>query len=218
MRPNTSRSTQADKLPEFLLAMQAGDEARKLHFNSVKNPGWDARQIEFWDCTFEECDLESARLERCSFFECTFKDCNLSLTSLDHCRFRTVTFESTKLLGIDWTMLDRSGPDLGQPLMVSRCVLDHSTFLGLSLTGLKIKDCQANEVDFREAQLGASDLRGTDLKGALFDGADLSGADLRGCKGYEIDPRRTELTGARFSLPEAIALLEKLEIELSAID
>lgn len=198
-----------------LTALEPGSEVRGVRFAAVKPVDWNGRDLEFWECSFEDCNLESAELQDCTFVGCTFERCNLSLIKIAGCRVRRVTMAATKLMGIDWTRLDWSGPDLGRPLSFADCTLDHSTFMGLDLPKLEMKDCRARELDLRETLLRDADLRGNDFQGSMFEGADLSGADLRGSKNYHINPLRTAIQGARFSLPEALTLLQNLGIDLS---
>jgi uncharacterized protein YjbI with pentapeptide repeats len=69
-------------------------------------------------------------------------------------------------------------------------------------------------VDFREADLSGASFGATDLSESLFSSTDLSEADLSRARNYSIAPGRNVLTQARFSLPEAMALLYGLDIVL----
>ena len=70
------------------------------------------------------------------------------------------------------------------------------------------------EVDFYEANLSKADLSESLLTHATFNKTNLSGADLRGAKEYFIDPRLCNVKKAKFSMPEALTLLNSLEIVL----
>jgi uncharacterized protein YjbI with pentapeptide repeats len=96
-----------------------------------------------------------------------------------------------------------------------KCAISHSTFIGLSLRGIQIRDCVAADVDFREADLSRAGFGGTDLSKSLFSSTDLTEADLSGARNYDIDPGRNVLKQARFSLPEAMSLLYSLDIVLT---
>lgn len=170
---------------------------------------------EFHSCTFVGCDFTEALLHNCRFVSCAFQDCDLSLAHVQGSVFIAIHFDDCKLVGVDWTQADWGSNLLGEPLGFERCSLNHSTFIGLELKDVKFKDCIAKEVDFREAELSGSDLSGTELSGSLFLKTNLSGADLRGARNYHISPGENTLTGAKFSLPEALALLYSLEIDLS---
>ena len=64
------------------------------------------------------------------------------------------------------------------------------------------------------SESGGREFFWTDLSESLFGETDLTGADFREVRNYRIDPRRNTLAGARFSLPEALALLYALDIEI----
>jgi uncharacterized protein YjbI with pentapeptide repeats len=93
-------------------------------------------------------------------------------------------------------------------------VLDHSTFLGLKLPGIKITDCVVRGADFREADLTGAIFSGSDLQDSLFGATDLTMADLSRARNYLIHPVKNTLTGAKFSFPEALSLLHSLDIQL----
>jgi uncharacterized protein YjbI with pentapeptide repeats len=128
-------------------------------------------------------------------------------------RFRDVRFESTKILGVDWTKADSmDDPHANTSLFFLDCVLDLSSFFGLNLRSATIERCSAKETDFGEADLQGAVCRRTDFSGARFHGTNLEHADLREALNYAIDPRANKVKGARFSLPEAVALLRGLDI------
>jgi fluoroquinolone resistance protein len=62
--------------------------------------------------------------------------------------------------------------------------------------------------------LPGSDFSGSLLTGASFTKSDLSKADFRTAKDYFIDPSFTKIKGAKFALPEALALLTALGAEV----
>lgn len=119
-----------------------------------------------------------------------------------------------KLIGVNWAVVNLEVGKIHPPFRFEGCKLDHSTFIGLQLTEIQIKDCSAIDVDFREANLSKADLSGTDFSDSLFLDTDLSGADLRTARNYHIPPKQNQLRRAKFTLPEALALLYALEIEL----
>jgi uncharacterized protein YjbI with pentapeptide repeats len=69
-------------------------------------------------------------------------------------------------------------------------------------------------VDFREANLSCADFSFTDLKDSLFQSTNLNGADFRHAKNYHIDPSKNDIRKGKFSLPEAMALLHSMDIEI----
>jgi uncharacterized protein YjbI with pentapeptide repeats len=183
-------------------------------FEAACLKGAELTDAEFHECAFARCALTEAILRRCRFSHCTFQACDLSLARVLDSQFVAARFEGSKLIGVNWAEADWSALRLGSPLSFADCALSHSTFIGLDLPGLTVRDCAATNVDFREAHLARADFSGTDLAEALFQNTDLSGADLSAARNYRIVPGQNVLKGARFSLPEALALLYSMDIVL----
>jgi uncharacterized protein YjbI with pentapeptide repeats len=129
--------------------------------------------------------------------------------------FTSAFFVGSKLIGVNWAQADWSPLELGKPIQFSKCALNHSTFIGLDLEGLQVLDCNAVNVDFREANLTYADFSRSDLSESLFIHTDLSEADLSQARNYVIDPGINNLKKAKFSLPEAMSLLYNMDINLS---
>ena len=183
-------------------------------FKDIHLDGERLTESECYDCTFTGCSFVEATLKRCRFVDCTFRDSDLSLVQVPDSVFAGVRFEACRLVGIDWTQASWSDVRLGEPLRFVDCDLNHSTFIGLALQGLILRDCRAVDVDFREADLTRATFAGTDLAASLFLQTDLTRADLSRARNYHISPSANTLTGAKFSLPEALALLYSMDIEL----
>ena len=169
---------------------------------------------EFIDCAFLRCSLVEFVFRKCRFVNCVFRECDLSLIQVPDSRFTSTRFENSKVVGVNWTEADWPQPGLGNPIGFLKSAISHSTFMGLNLTDMEIRDCVATDVDFREANLSRVDFTGTDLSGSLFSSTDLSEADLSRARNYQIDPGQNRLRRARFSLPEAMSLLYSLDIVL----
>jgi fluoroquinolone resistance protein len=168
----------------------------------------------FHDCTFDRCCLAEATLQECRFVGCLFRHCDLSLLQVPGCSFTDTRFEGSKVIGVDWTRADWPVVRLGAVIGFSECVISHSTFIGLKLPGIRIEDCVAVDVDFREADLSGAAFAGTDLSGSLFLATNLTGADLSRARNYRIDLTQNVVRKARFALPEAMSLLHSLDIVL----
>jgi fluoroquinolone resistance protein len=122
------------------------------------------------------------------------------------------------MIGVNWTVADWAATFLGEPMAFNRCDISHSTFIGLSIREIKIIDCKAFNVDFREADLSLADFSGTDLTESIFMNSNLSEATFLRARNYDINPGKNNLTQAKFSLPEAISLLYSLEIEIGGLE
>lgn len=168
----------------------------------------------FNDCIFENCSFIEAIFLDCRWVNCKFIDCDMSLLNVPGSMFSGIHFEDSKLIGINWTHGNWETNLLQVPLSFNRCVLNHSTFIGLNLKEIQIKDCIASDVDFREANLTKAFFGGTELSQSLFSKTDLTKADLSRARNYSISPEENTIKGAKFSLPEAMSLLYSLDIEL----
>ena len=170
---------------------------------------------EFIDCSFIDCTFIEAELKDCRFVNCKFRNCDLSLGKIIGSTFINTSFDQSKIIGGNWAQADWSASDLGTPISFNKSALNHSTFIGLSLQGIQIIDCQAVNVDFREADLTKADFAGSDLSESLFIHTNLSAADLSRARNYQINPGMNTLEKAKFSLPEAMSLLDSMDIILT---
>lgn len=168
----------------------------------------------FIDCEFKSCSFHGAKLRDCRFVDCEFLGSDLSLVEIPGSTFINVLFEDSKIIGVNWSRANWTLPLLMGRIRFSRSVLDHSTFLGLKLPGLKVTECVVWGADFREADLTGAVFSGSDLQDSIFGATDLTRADLSRARNYQIHPAKNTLTGAKFSLPEALSLLLSLDIRL----
>jgi fluoroquinolone resistance protein len=193
---------------------QNGESYDDVSFERINLDGARIDSSTFSDCRFVGCSLVEAVLQSCRFLRCSFIDCDLSLLKLTGSEFVTVSFEGSKLVGVDWTRAQPNHPALGKPLSFTSSILNHSTFIGLELKEVELTDCVVHEADFREADLTGAVFSQTDLQGSLFMDTCLTRADFRSARNYYIDPTKNSVSEARFTLPEAISLLDALDIKL----
>jgi fluoroquinolone resistance protein len=183
-------------------------------FEALRQERADISSSEFHDCVFTRCSFAETTFRECRFVDCAFQHCDLSLVQLPGSSFSGTCFEDSKLIGVDWTRASWTKIMLGDPISFLRCIISHSTFIGLDLKGILIKESTAIDVDFREANLEEASFDGTDLAASLFGSTNLAKANLSKALNYQIVPKENVLTGARFSLPEALSLLVNLDIVL----
>lgn len=186
-----------------------GETFRGLALDDVEIAG-----VRFEGCTFTRCTFTETVLRGCTFLDCTFADCRLSLVRVPDSSFRAVRFERSQVIGVNWAEGAWHTVGLPSDLHFTGSALNHSVFFGLTLRGLVMRDCVARHVEFGEADLSGADLRGTDFTGSRFLHTDLTGADFTRATNYSIDAAANTLKGAKFSLPEAMALLYSLDIEI----
>jgi fluoroquinolone resistance protein len=198
--------------------LEASIDARGYYteqtFKGIHLDGEQLVSSEFYDCTFVRCSFAGCTFRACRFVNCTFQGCNLSLIQVPESAFSGTRFEDSKVVGVDWTQADWTAIGLGDPIRFFKCAISHSTFIGLSLKELQVKDCIATDVDFREANLIKADFASTDLSKSLFSHTNLTEADLSSAHNYHIPPGQNTLKQAKFSLPEAMALLYSMDIVL----
>ena len=125
-------------------------------------------QVEFVGCRFLQASLTEVIFEKCRFVDCRFEQSDLSLCSFPGTNFSGCEFRNTKLVGIDWTLAAWAGLMLHEPLMFDECVLSHSTFIGMKLKQVRMTNCIATDVDFREADLAGANFSGTELSQSIF--------------------------------------------------
>lgn len=183
-------------------------------FKSLDLSGKTITLKEFEGCSFENCDFSEAILKRCNFIDCEFISCNLSNVKIEYSKFADVCFRDSKLIGINWTKVDFPRMLFSAPFSFYKCILNDSSFQGLTLPDLIMEECRAHNVDFRDGDFASSNFTYTDLTGCLFHKTNLSGADFSEAVNYDIDIYRNTIKKAKFSRFEAIRLLDSSEIEL----
>ncbi len=174
----------------------------KLSFEKVTIKAKDFEECEFDSCIFVEC-----KFEKCKFINCKFNECILSAITPVDSRFIDVTFTKSKAIGFDWTRAQKI-----QDLAFNNCQINYSNFKLLKLPKIKIVNCEAKEVDFIETDVTDGDFKNTDFEKSRFFKTNLTGADFKGAKNYFIDVKNNTLKKTRFSLPEALILLDSLDV------
>jgi uncharacterized protein YjbI with pentapeptide repeats len=112
-------------------------------------------------------------------------------------------------MGINWTDLRKNGS-----YSFSGCKLDYGCFQNMDLRNYEFLDCSIREADFSGANLEKAKITNCILSGTSFANVNLEKADLRNSKSYFIDPKYAKLKQAKFTLPEAVILLEAMGIEV----
>lgn len=169
---------------------------------------------EFDNCEFSNCDFHESIFQKCKFYECKFIRCNLSVIKVKNCSFFDTLFEDCKTIGIDWTLAAWPRIKLSSPIKFDKCILNDSSFMGLSLREIIMTDCKAHEVDFRDADCTQGDFTATDFHNSLFNHTNLTNANFAEAVNYNIHVLFNEIKQAKFTLPEAANLLRSLDIEL----
>jgi len=184
------------------------------NFNRITLTATEINAKEFDNCIFEACNFSESTFLNCKFYECKFINCNLSMIQVNGSSFFDVIFDECKAIGINWTKASWPRIKLCSPFRFNKCVLNHSSFLGLGLKEVVMIECKAKEVDFRDADCTEANFSYTDFANSFFGKTILTKADFSEAINYNIDIFNNVLSKAKFSLPEAVNLLNCMDIEL----
>ncbi len=183
-------------------------------FSHLVEPNRELCNIEFENCEFQNCDFTGAIFKKCTFINCTFNQCNLSIIKVPQSQFTHTAFFECKMIGIDWSHAAWPPLTFSTALHFHQCILNGSSFLGLTLNEMVLEECKAHDVDFREANVCRAIFTATDFTRSLFGKTDLSSADFSEAVHYDIDIFNNKISKAKFSRYEASRLLNSLDIEL----
>lgn len=175
---------------------------------NIKNAHTVLSDKEFETCSFENCDFSECTLVNCKFIECSFKQCNLRLVKLDQTSMVDVSFLESNVSGVDFS------PVIGliRSFEFEGCQMQYSVFTDIELQDKKFVDCEIIESSFMQVDLKNSKFTGSDLKGTRFEDCNLTGANFIGSRNYFINASSNKIKSARFSMPEAAALLKNFDI------
>lgn len=170
---------------------------------------------EFYGCSFEDCNFNKTLFSHCIFEQCEFKRCDFSMVKPNNSHFTDCKFSKSKLLGIDWTLLNVK---LGLVLEMQDCDLSYGNFVEVNINESKFINCKLHEIDFSNASLEEVDFAGSDLAKSRFDYTNLQKANFSEAYNYVFNPYTNKCTGAIFSLPEVLQLLHPAGIVIKNID
>jgi uncharacterized protein YjbI with pentapeptide repeats len=163
--------------------------------------------VEFEDCEFSKCSFVTCTFHACKFLDCKFIECRLSAIKPSHSRLIEVKFFASQVIGCDWTKADAV-----EGLEFTDCKMNYSNFRLTKLPRLKMINCEAKEADFIETDLTGGIFTRTDFENSRFFKTNLTNADFKGARNYAIDARNDILKKTKFSMPEALSLLNGLDI------
>ncbi|NGX38855.1 MAG: Pentapeptide repeat protein [Chlamydiae bacterium] len=166
----------------------------------------------FLSVRFEGCDFSGLDLRKARFFQCAFSGCNWTTTKVQDVRLQEVHMVDSKCMGIDFTVVDPSFLQLS----FEKSLLSGCNFSGLILKKSRFVECRVKECHFVETNLEESDFQKSTLTGTLFHHANLKKANFQEAKEYQINPLNNSLNKAKFSLPEAVGLLEGLGVMIQS--
>ena len=162
----------------------------------------------FYDCNFRNCDLSETDFSEATFEDCRFVECNFSMCRFTRTSFRTVEFKGCKFSANSFSACN----PFSLEMTFSDCLLRGANFSDLKLRKCGMRNCMIVESDFLRTDLSEADLSGSCLKNTHFQDCNLSGANFCGASEYAINPLTNRIAKAKFSLPEAISLLQAFDI------
>ncbi len=158
----------------------------------------------FEECEFIDCDFSDSQFHGCKFTQCEFVRCNLSLADMANSQLYGLTFKDCKLVGIDWTKADWPQYYRDFELKFQRCLLNDTSFYGLTLNELVLDECKVHDADFREGNFTDSQMTHCTFDRSLFMHTNLERVDFSNSTGCSIDVLANEIKGATFSSFEAV--------------
>lgn len=159
--------------------------------------------------TFTKVNFSYATFVDCFFESCSFIGCDLTVMKPQYSSFEKTTFVDSRVTGVDWTTTG-----LSFSASFTKCNLNYSSFMGMSLKNMTIEDCIAKEVAFQEANLQGASFTNTDLTDSFFLRTNLIHTDLSTARGYTINPEDNIIKQTKFSLDAAIAYLQTKGIDV----
>ncbi|MCR9203514.1 MAG: pentapeptide repeat-containing protein [Halobacteriovoraceae bacterium] len=166
-------------------------------------------ECEFLSCTFTGLNLSEKSFKNTRLVECSFKNCNLSNIDLTGSSLRDVSFEDCKLVGVNFSNTTSSFE-----LSFHRSVLHYCVFQELKIQKSTFKKCDLKEADFTGSDLKQSNFSETRLQGCHFSRCNLSLCDFREATDYSINFENNNVKKSKFSLPEAMTLLDQFDVEI----
>ncbi len=179
-----------------------------LNFDNITFEEQEVNFKEFECCTFNNCDFSSCTFIAVTFIDCTFNDCVFSGAKINYVAFRTVFFNRCKIEDVNFAMCDK----LIFEIHFKACTLDFSKFYTLKIKGTTFVDCSIIAVDFMATDLTQVVFENCDLYRSEFSKAIANKANFKTSYNYTIDPTKTKIKKAVFSLAGLKGLLAKYDI------
>lgn len=163
---------------------------------------------DFEGCVFEHCDFTACTFVGVTFIDCTFNNCNFNSAKINYVAFRTVYFNKCKIKEVNFAMCDK----LIFEIHFKDCILDFSKFYTLKIKGTTFTNCSIIAVDFMSTDLTEVLFDRCDLYRSEFSKAIANKADFSTSYNYTIDPEKTKIKKAVFSINGLKGLLSKHDI------
>ena len=181
-----------------------------IEYDNIIYGEQDVNLKEFECCTFNNCDFSQCNFIGVVFIDCSFSDCIFSGAKINHVALRSVFFNRCKMEDVNFSMCDK----LIFEVHFEECVLDFSKFYTLKIKGTTFVDCSIIAVDFMSTNLTEVVFDNCDLYRSEFAKANASKANFKTSYNYTIDPTKTKINKAVFSLADVKGLLYKHDLDI----
>lgn len=188
-------------MPEYFL---------DIEYNAVFYEIHDLNFKEFECCIFSNCNFSNCNFIDVTFIDCVFNDCIFSTAKINHVALRTVYFNNCQIKEVNFAMCNK----LIFEVHFKNCSLDFSKFYTLKIKGTSFTNCSLVAVDFMSTDLTEVLFENCDLYRSEFAKATANKANFKTSYNYTIDPTKTKIKKAIFSLVGIKGLLFKHEIEV----
>ena len=195
----TVRQNDSRFMPEYFLQQE---------YKNLTYQREDLNFQEFEQCTFRNCDFSVCNFIAVIFIDCQFYDCNFNGAQINHVALRSVDFYGCQIKNVNFSMCDK----LIFEISFTDCVLDFSKFYALKIKETVFRNCSLVAVDFMGADLTSVLFYNCDLYRSEFNKAVSIKTNFKTSINYSIDPQKTKLTKAIFSLNGVKGLLFKHDI------
>ena len=166
---------------------------------------------EFENCTFTNCDFTKCIFMAATFIDCSFNNCNFNESKINHTCLRTVYFNKCKISDVNFSMIDKFIFEIH----FKDCMLDFSKFYALKMKGTSFINSSMVAVDFMGTDLSEAVFENCDLYRSEFDKAIAIKTNFKTSSNYTINPERTKIRKAVFSIDGVKGLLFKHDIIVS---
>lgn len=172
------------------------------------------QEIEWVDCTFQNCDFSHAELDRVSFSNCDFQKCHFDSTQFSYCELQDCSFLHCTFIGIQWEELKPSGRLATMLKKMEHCTLKYNHFVDVPLDKVSFRESTILQTMFADCSMKSSSFLKTNLSNTEFFQCDLRKSNFQQATSYTIDVKTCQLKDAKFSMPEVLNLLDTFEIKI----
>lgn len=184
------------------------DEYEQTSFEKIREHNLSLADKTFSSCVFTGCDMSGCDFSSSLLENCEFIECNLSSVLLNNTRMPKVSFTGSKIMGVNFA----NAEPFAMTLSFTGCAIDSCNFCDMKLKKTIFSECELIATDFLRADLTEADFSGSSFRDVGFENTTLAKSDFTDAHGYVINPMSNNVRKAKFSLPDAVIMLEQMGI------